>query len=273
MNEVKVMIKSIRDTQIPCTVVVPKVEGKMPLVLMAHGFCSNREENGMFTNLAIDLAKQGIASVRCDFAGCGESQESHSVCSLGSNMNDLDACLAYMKENYAIDEQSLALLGYSMGGKVVTHYSEKHPEIKVLGLWAPAIMNKLESIAGDCAPIYVQEEALKEAKENGAYMYANTFDDRIIPIGMNFIEQILEAYTADVFSQFKGTSLIVAGDLDDIIPIEELNKFKENYHEENKFNYHVVQGANHGFGAWTSQPEQGKELISTTLEFFVGALK
>ena len=48
--------------------------GKVPFVILFHGFCDDRNEiNFVHTELSRRLCERGIASVRFDFAGSGDS--------------------------------------------------------------------------------------------------------------------------------------------------------------------------------------------------------
>ena len=66
-----------RGVSIPATMVIPprKPEQALPLVLLLHGHGGTREEAGAFTRVAAELAARGIASIRMDFPGCGDSTE------------------------------------------------------------------------------------------------------------------------------------------------------------------------------------------------------
>ena len=59
--------------------------GDMPLAVLCHGFTGSRAGDGHFAPLAQDLAAQGIATVRLDFPGCGDSTEPFTAYTL-SNM-------------------------------------------------------------------------------------------------------------------------------------------------------------------------------------------
>lgn len=270
MESFDLNIKSKRGTRIPCTVVLPDKGGKLPLVLMAHGFCATRHENGTFVMLAEKLAEAGIASIRGDFPGCNESEESHEFNNLENDMDNLDSLLAYMKEYCDIDEYRVGMVGYSMGGKVVLHYTKRHPEISVMGLWAPAAMNGIETGSDSDLGNPEQMKAWYDiALRDGVYLYHNSFDGRIIPLGKDFFDQVANSKAQDYFSEFDGHVILVNGDKDNIIPADLLQKVAESVHPDADFVHHVVKGANHGFGAWTNEPHQLEELVSITSDFII----
>lgn len=272
MKIIDLEIPSNRGTMIPCTITIPENQTKIPLLLMAHGFCATRHENGTFVMLAEKLEEAGIASIRCDFPGCNDSKEDHRFNNLENNMDNLDTLLLYMKENFDIDEHRIGMLGYSMGGKVVCHYTQRHPEIKTMALWAPAAMNGLVGTGGDLGNEEMMRQWQKIAENQGAYLYDNPFDDRIIPLGKDFFEQCLNSKANDYLSAFEGNVIMVNGDLDDVIGPEVLEKVASTINPKAVFKHYVVRGANHGFGAWTNQPYQMEELVQVTAEFLIKAL-
>ena len=107
-----------RDAQIPATVVVPEGEGPFPLVVMAHGHGGSREENIGFAAIAESLQQKGIASIRMDFPGCGESTESFRLNTLSNMKQDVKAAVAFAMENFPVDANQVGIFGYSMGGRI-----------------------------------------------------------------------------------------------------------------------------------------------------------
>ncbi len=107
-----------RDAQIPATVVLPEGDGPFALVVMAHGHGGSREENIGFGTIAEALKAKGIASIRMDFPGCGESTESFQLNTMTNMKLDVANALAYAKETYSIDTAKIGLFGYSMGGRI-----------------------------------------------------------------------------------------------------------------------------------------------------------
>lgn len=107
-----------RGAQIPATVVIPDGEGPFPLVVMAHGHGGSREENIGFASVAEALRGKGIASIRMDFPGCGESTESFQRNTLSNMMRDVIAAVAFALENDPVDAGRIGIFGYSMGGRI-----------------------------------------------------------------------------------------------------------------------------------------------------------
>ena len=83
------------------------------LVVMAHGFASDRHSRGRFPAIAVALASAGLASLAIDFAGCGESDD--DLLTLDHQVDDLHAAIAHAR---ALGYRRLALYGHSLGGRV-----------------------------------------------------------------------------------------------------------------------------------------------------------
>lgn len=63
------------DHEIPATLTIPEGDGPFPLVVMCHGNGSNRHEAGNGYDMAAEeMAKRGIASLRFDYIGNGDSK-------------------------------------------------------------------------------------------------------------------------------------------------------------------------------------------------------
>lgn len=110
---------------------------ELPLVVLCHGFTGNRQGDGHFAPLAEDLAAHGIATVRLDFAGCGDSTEPYANYTLANMAADVDSVIGYMQATYGTGKT--ALVGHSMGGRLASLYPQlgQYP-VTVLALWSPA---------------------------------------------------------------------------------------------------------------------------------------
>lgn len=272
MKTFDIEILSKRNTMIPCTITLPDNKENMPLFMMAHGFCSTRHENGTFPMLAEVLSNAGIATIRCDFPGCNDSKENHRYNCLENDMDNLDSMMEYMCKNYSINIKRIGMIGYSMGGKIVLHYTKRHPEIHTVALWAPAAMNGFSGTQSELGDPVWQQASYETAKKDGIYLYPNSFDNRIIPLSEEFFEQGLNSKANDYFSEFEGNIIMVHGDKDDIIPDKTLIQVANTANPKANFKHHIIKGANHGFGAWTNEPHQLKELVEITSNFIINVL-
>ena len=134
-----------RDVQVPATVVLPDGEGPFPLVVLAHGHGGSREENIGFGAIAEALKAKGIATIRMDFPGCGESTESFQMNTLTNMKLDVMNAVSYAMETYNIDATKIGLFGYSMGGRIALELlAEGADDFAGIALLAPA--NSVEDL-------------------------------------------------------------------------------------------------------------------------------
>ena len=125
---------------IPATIQLPAKSARgeeLPLVVLCHGFTGNRQGDGHFAPLAEDLAAHGIATVRLDFAGCGDSTEPYANYTLANMAADVDSVIGYMQATYGTGKT--ALVGHSMGGRLASLYPQlgQYP-VTALAIWSPA---------------------------------------------------------------------------------------------------------------------------------------
>lgn len=125
---------------IPATIQLPAKSARgeeLPLLVLCHGFTGNRQGDGHFAPLAEDLAAHGIATVRLDFAGCGDSTEPYANYTLANMAADVDSVIGYMQATYGTGKT--ALVGHSMGGRLASLYPQlgQYP-VTALALWSPA---------------------------------------------------------------------------------------------------------------------------------------
>lgn len=125
---------------IPATIQLPAKSARgeeLPLVVLCHGFTGNRQGDGHFAPLAEDLVAHGIATVRLDFAGCGDNTEPYANYTLANMAADVDSVIGYMQATYGTGKT--ALVGHSMGGRLASLYPQlgQYP-VTALALWSPA---------------------------------------------------------------------------------------------------------------------------------------
>lgn len=107
------------------TLVIPASAIERAIVLV-HGGGVTREEGGFFTRLAAGLDDAGVASLRCDLRGHGDSEGEQPEVTLCGHLNDIRATVDHLCE--ATKVTTISLLGASFGGGLCAYYAAKRPE-------------------------------------------------------------------------------------------------------------------------------------------------
>ncbi|MFN0065934.1 MAG: alpha/beta hydrolase [Chlamydiales bacterium] len=119
-------------------------EREVPLVVIMHGFASCKHgTNRSHVHLAEQLSNQGIATLRFDFRGSGDSEGSLSEISIEDMVSDAKAMLAYIEEVEGIDPGRIGVFGSSLGGAIAVLSSVEHGNVKAIALWAPVASGEL----------------------------------------------------------------------------------------------------------------------------------
>jgi dipeptidyl aminopeptidase/acylaminoacyl peptidase len=116
----------------------PLTEVKYPALLMCHGLGGNKiGKQRLFVVLAQRLAALGIASLRIDFRGSGDSEGEFSEMTIDGEVSDAVCALNYLKNDPNIDYNRISIFGRSFGGIVAMLAASHHDRIRSLALWAP----------------------------------------------------------------------------------------------------------------------------------------
>lgn len=228
------------------------VNGKVPLVVMFHGFTGNRIEGCIFTSISKRLEGNGIASARFDFACSGESDGNFEDMCLKSEIEDGKTILDFVKGLDFVDSDRIGLLGYSLGGLVASLLApQRQLDIKALCLCSPGF-SLYDNIVNDKA---LTEISLDSIEKTG-YV-----DIRGNKVGKGFIDDIKELHIAESISAYKNCVLITHGKSDIIVPYSYSIKYAKNY---DKVKVHLIENASHGY----ETIEQREELYNEISSFF-----
>ena len=237
--------------------------GKLPIVCIYHGFRGNKmEPHFIFVKLSRLLEKKGIASVRFDFGGSGESDGDFIDMTISKELEDAKAILNYAKSLDFAATDRIGIVGLSLGGAVSSMLADDcRDDIKTLCLWAPAgnINMILKEITND---------KMRKVRKMGFIDI-----DEIVPgegglaLGIGFIEELFEL---DVYKKavlYNKKVLLIHGEKDEVVPLSFSERYLEIYGKNGRL--HVIQGADHTF----NRLEWEKEVLDHTVEFLEGELK
>jgi len=105
-------------------------------VLFAHCFTCGKDIAAA-SRISRGLTEQGYGVFRFDFTGLGNSDGDFSNTNFSSNLSDLLAATAYLREHYQAPQ---LLIGHSLGGAAVLSVAADIPEVTgVVSIAAPAL--------------------------------------------------------------------------------------------------------------------------------------
>jgi putative redox protein len=119
--------------------------------LFAHCFTCGKDIFAA-SQIAKALCARGIAVLRFDFTGIGASEGEFANTNFSSNVQDLVAAAAYLREHHAAPS---LLIGHSLGGAAVLAAASQVPEATgVVAIGAPAsALHVTHNFAADLAEI------------------------------------------------------------------------------------------------------------------------
>lgn len=106
-----------------------------PLVIGSHGLFSSKESE-KFVLLGELFSQGGIAFLRYDHRGCGESEGDIRKTTVSGRLEDLEAVFSFALEHPFVLKDRIGLLGSSLGGFISVIKASRDPRVKALCLWA-----------------------------------------------------------------------------------------------------------------------------------------
>ena len=184
--------------------------------LFAHCFTCGKDVAAA-SRIARSLTQQGIAVLRFDFTGLGNSDGDFANTNFSSNLQDLLAAADFLRREY---EAPALLIGHSLGGAAILAAASQVPEAKaVVSLAAP---HRADHVLHNFATSIdnIREQGQAEVDLAG----------RKFTIKQQFIQD-LEQFEASSLSKLRKALLVMHSPLDDTVAIAEAEKiYKEALH-------------------------------------------
>ena len=132
-------------------------ESPKAIALFAHCFTCSKEIAAA-SRISRALANKGLAVLRFDFTGLGNSDGDFANTNFSSNIQDLVSAADFLRENYAAP---VLLIGHSLGGTAVIAASSQIPEVKgIVTIGAPSDPSHVSHLfKGKLEKIEVEGEA------------------------------------------------------------------------------------------------------------------
>ena len=250
------------DHQIPATLTLPKGASGLtfPAVLMLHGNGSDRHEaGGGYDLLAPKMAENGIASLRFDYIGNGESTTDYIEFTHEKGVEDALSSFAYLLTQPQIDGQRIGIMGWSQGGGLALVTASREERIKSVLTWAGALYDGT-----------INEEQYTEAKEKGHY--ESTYEWREpLKLSPGYFEVLKNFIVADAVPLIKAPILAINGTLDTAVPPETGKTIADLAMNESSKAL-ILEEADHTFNIFSGNMDVFNKLMEDTINWFDATL-
>ncbi len=252
-----------KDLQLAGTITIPKSDGPFPAVLLVWGpGPQDKDGLGMLAGLAHGLAKNGIATLRFDKRGVGESEGNFFRFSGEDTLNDLTSAIENLSQVSKIDKDRIAILGHSEGGYYAAALAKSNPLIS-----ACIIMSGLEIVnlpdtdlemmwsfdkSADKWDKEYLEDIAKTSKDTadilmGGKDWAMLLQKRVF-LKKRYLD--MRKKPLDLLKGLKRPLLLLRGRKDTVISSEHIKLVEESLREVGNINYEIIEfnKLNHFFG-------------------------
>lgn len=204
-----------------------------PCVIASHGLFSSKDSEKYIT-LGDRCGRRGIACLRFDFRGFGESGGRISESTVSARLMDLNMAIEFIRSHPRVGDR-IGLMGSSLGGYLSLMEAARSNNIRAVVTWATPF-----TLAG-----------LEERRGEG----------EMALLGEEFFHDIKAHDLAPVLSRV-ANCLVIHGDRDELVPVEQAKMIYEglNYPK----GMEIIKKADHRL----TQPEHREKAVEISLKWF-----
>ena len=185
-----------------------------PCVIASHGLLSSKDSE-KYTALGERLAREGLAMLRFDFRGCGESEGRMKESTVSGRIADLGSAIEFVK-SYLGSETRMGLLGSSLGGYISLIRASIEEKIRAVVIWAtPFHLDNLKS-----------KKSEEEMPSLGEVFFEDLPRHRLLPL----LPKI-------------SNCLVIHGEEDELVPVDQAWEIFNSLGSPKEI--HVIEGADH----------------------------
>ena len=183
-----------------------KTGERCPMVVFCHGFGGSKD-GPLFQLITDSLQRHGIASVRFDFKGHGESEGRFEDMTVPNEIEDAKRVVDYARSLPYVSK--VAVVGHSQGGVVASMTAgQLDAGIAAVVLMAPAAVLRDDAIRGST---FGQQYDPLDPPES-----VQLFGDR--RLGRNYIKTAFSLPIYETAANYHGPALVIHGNADRVVP-------------------------------------------------------
>jgi putative redox protein len=178
--------------------------------LFAHCFTCSKNIKAI-SHISRALIREGMAVLRFDFTGLGESEGDFAETNFTSNVEDLVMAAEFMAQKYKAPQ---ILIGHSLGGAAVLQAAEGIPSAAaVITIAAPADPGHVSQALGD------SKEIIERRGEANVEL-----EGRIFTIKKQFLDDLESVRMQETIRNLNRALLILHSPVDSVVGIENAAK-------------------------------------------------
>ena len=202
-------------------------------VITSHGLLSSKDTE-KYTALGERLAREGLAILRFDFRGCGESEGRMEESTVSGRIADLSSAIEFVRSHPGLGLR-IGLLGSSLGGYVSLMKAPTEKKVRAVVIWAtPFHLDKLRSPKNEEGMPYL-----------GKVFFVDLPRHRLHPL----LPQI-------------SNCLVIHGEEDEVVPVDQAWEIFNSLGSPKEI--HTIEGADHQL----TQTAHRQRAIDLSLDWF-----
>jgi alpha/beta superfamily hydrolase len=202
-------------------------------VIASHGLLSSKEST-KYIALGEQLSQTGIAMLRFDFRGIGESEGKWEDDTVSRRIADLRSAIDFVIKDRRLG-QGVGLLGSSLGGYVTLIVASSNKEVKASVIWA--------------TPFHLDGLELKQDVEG------------MPPLGRAFFEDLLKHRLSPLLRGVP-KCMVIHGEADELVPVDQAWEIFQGLDSPKEI--HVIESADHRL----TEPSHRQRAMDLSTEWF-----
>ena len=261
-----------RGIEIPGTLTLPAGTDtdRVPLVIFEHDLFGDRSTDGVFEDIALGLADQGIASIAIDFSGCGDSTEDFADnCPFFIDW-DVIAARDFAIENSPIDDTRLGLLGYGFGARMAMDAGAlKDSPYTAMSLISPMVGDYEDTLHLLFGPEY--DRMISEAFSEARGTEFTAADGITRTISVNWFDDMTLSDPMSKVQNLKGHLQVISATQDEFVPGEVTQALLDGAADTQAEVTSLEVESDHSFGFPQADSAVRAQVIDAVVTFFAGA--
>ena len=250
-NKRKIFFRSSKGHKLCGILSNPASEKDRPVILLSHGF-STSKDGRTYVRLEEILNRRKFSTLRFDFFGHGESSGKFADITISEAVDDVQSAIRFLKDS---GHQRIGLMGSSFGGFASILAAGRSDDLFILALKSPV---------SDYLGLLIARDHDKniQAWQQEGFIIVEGADGKNLRLNYSFFVDAEQINGCALAENINVPTLIVHGDRDDTVPLEQSRKVAGLIPN---CNLEVIRGADHVY----SNPEHFELMLALISDFVV----